>query len=107
MTAQVRWSMTSLGSLLSQLFSRISTITRSSASYHLRHTSSYPHSAEPRPASRLSKQRMTAVRPFHSPPIGGAPATQATTAAEEDHPPPALVAANTTILSATANINLT
>jgi hypothetical protein len=39
-TTHVRWSMTSSGADFSQLFSRISTITRSSASYQSRQTSS-------------------------------------------------------------------
>src|SRR2546430_9086966 len=44
----VRWSITSLGSDFNHERSRSSTITRSSASYQSRQTSSYPQSAAPR-----------------------------------------------------------
>ena len=70
--------MMSLGALLSHERSRISTITRSSASYQSRHTSSEPQSAAPRPGSRFHSAFSTASRPRHSPPMRGAPATQYT-----------------------------
>ena len=56
-------------------------MTRSSASYQSRQTSSEPQSAAPSPDSRFVIARRTASRPRHSPPIGGAPATQYTTSA--------------------------
>src|SRR2546422_3035420 len=77
--------MTSSGSLLSQERSRISIITRSSASYQSRHTSSEPQSAAPRPGSRFHNASSTRSRPVHLPPMGGAPADRKSTRLNSSH----------------------